>query len=109
MRQYLARAGVNKYFTWVVTSVDAGYRKPDGRFLDYSLRVCNLSADEVLFVGNQLNSDVQGAVNHGIRCVWLSSEIYRSPDDVLKPNRAKPTYTIETLAEMPGLLRELQK
>ena len=109
VRQYLMRAGINKYFTWVVTSVDAGHRKPDSRFFDHALRISNLNADDVLFVGNQLNSDIQGAINQGIRCVWLSSETYRSPDDAPESNRAKPTYTIATLAELPGLLRELQR
>jgi FMN phosphatase YigB (HAD superfamily) len=59
----------------------------------------------VLFVGNQLNTDIAGAEAFGIRTVWLSGPAYRSDDDA--PCDASPTYTIRTLDDLPALLRRV--
>ena len=59
----------------------------------------------MLFVGNQLNTDVAGANGAGIRSVWLAGEAYRSDDD--RPCDAEPTYTIQSLMDLPGLLSRL--
>ena len=61
--------------------------------------------DDVLFVGNQLNTDVAGANAAGIRSVWLAGEAYRSDDD--RPcTRCRPT-RFESLTELPALVRWL--
>jgi FMN phosphatase YigB (HAD superfamily) len=72
LRQWLERAGIGQFFAWVVTSVDAGFRKPAPEFFDFALGKCALSKNEVLFVGNQLNTDIKGDEQYGIRTVWLS-------------------------------------
>ena len=33
LQHFLNRAGIGRFFTWVVTSVDAGFRKPAPQFL----------------------------------------------------------------------------
>src|SRR5689334_14700879 len=66
LRRWLRRAGIDTYFAWVVTSVEAGYRKPDSRFFAYALRRWRLRKDRVLFVGNQLDTDIKGALDYGI-------------------------------------------
>lgn len=107
VRDWLRRAALDQYFRWVTTSVDAGVRKPDRRFFEYALSRSALGRDEVLFVGNQLNTDIAGAAAYGIRTVWLSGAAYRSDDD--RPSDARPTYTIETLYELPGLVERLRR
>jgi HAD superfamily hydrolase (TIGR01662 family) len=76
VREWLRRAEIGSHFTWVITSVDAGYRKPDRPFFDYALHQAGLAADQIIFIGNQLNTDIKGAVDYGIRCVWLSDGAY---------------------------------
>jgi len=71
-----------------------------------ALRVCSLTKDDILFVGNQLNTDIAGAEAFGIRTVWLSGAAYRSSDD--GPCDARPTYTIETLYALPALAKKLR-
>ena len=105
VRAWLTRAGLGGVFSWVITSTDAGARKPSARFFAYALTRCGCSAEDVLFVGNQLNTDVAGANGVGIRSVWLAGEAYRSDDD--RPSDAKPTYTIQGLIDLPGLLGRL--
>jgi FMN phosphatase YigB (HAD superfamily) len=107
LRQWLERAGIGRSFAWVITSVDAGFRKPAPEFFDFALAKCGLSKDEVLFVGNQLNTDITGGEQYGIRTVWLCGRPYRSADETLSPKEVRPTYTIRTLRQLPLLLRKL--
>lgn len=108
LRQWLDRAGIGRFFTWVVTSVDAGFRKPLPEFFDFALRKCGLRKDEVLFVGNQLNTDIMGGQQYGIPTVWLSGPAYRSADETLSPEEVHPTYRIRTLGEFPALLQRIR-
>jgi HAD superfamily hydrolase (TIGR01493 family) len=108
LRQRLERAGIGRFFRWVVTSVDAGFRKPAPEFFDFALAKCALRKDEVLFVGNQLNTDITGAGQYGIRTVWLSGRRYRSVDETLSPKDVRPTYRIPTLRQLPLLLQRIR-
>jgi len=107
VRGWLQRAGLGPFFRWVITSVDAGARKPALEFFQYALARCGLDKDDVLFVGNQLNTDIAGAQAFGIRTVWLSGDAYRSDDDA--PVDACPTHTIQTLHDLPALVRQLHR
>jgi FMN phosphatase YigB (HAD superfamily) len=106
VRAWLERAGIGWLFRWVMTSVDAGARKPAPQFFEYALARCELAREDVLFVGNQLDTDVAGGEAFGIATVWLSGPEYRSADD--GPCEASPAYAIPTLHELPALLRRLQ-
>jgi len=102
VRRWLDRARLSSHVTWVVTSVDAGARKPARAFFEYALQVMDMSAGDVLFVGNQLNTDIAGAQAYGIRSVYLSDPVYRSDDD--EACDATPSVTIATLRDLPKLL-----
>jgi HAD superfamily hydrolase (TIGR01509 family) len=108
VREFLERAGIGKYFETVVTSVDAGFRKPAPEFFEFALSECGVTREEVLFVGNQLNTDVLGGQSYGISTVWLSGHENRSADETF-PQDAQPTYTIRTLSELPGLLDSIRE
>lgn len=62
----------------------------------------------MLFVGNQLNTDIVGGWNYGIRTVWISGCAYRSADETLSPQEVQPSYTIVTLGQLPSLLRSIE-
>ena len=107
LRNFLDRAGIGRFFAWVVTSVDAGFRKPAPQFFDFALRECRLVRSEVLFVGNQLNTDIAGGQAYGIPTVWLSGSAYRSADEKLPSEDVHPTHTIPALCQLPSLLESL--
>jgi FMN phosphatase YigB (HAD superfamily) len=106
VKQWLSRADLDQYFRWIITSSDVGYRKPDERFFASALRECGYSANEVLFIGNQLNSDIKGANICSIQSVLLTGPAYRSNDDIFDPT-AFPTYKIEHLGELLLLLAKI--
>lgn len=105
VRRWLGRAGLTSHVTWVVTSVDAGARKPARAFFEYALQVMDMSADDVLFVGNQRNTDIAGGEGFGIRTVFLADPAYRSVDDGACD--VAPSFTIATLRDLPKLVAEL--
>lgn len=109
IRTWLKRAEIDKYFTWIITSVDAGFRKPDKRFFDFALEKCHLEKDEVILVGNQLNSDIQGAKEYGIKCIWLSGDNFRSPDETETLDGIQPDYSINSFGQLPELLEQIIK
>ena len=77
VRGWLDRAGLGRFFQWVITSVDAGIgsRRP---FFQYALARCGFAKDDVLFVGNQLNTDIAGAEAFGIFIYRPVMTAYRS-------------------------------
>ena len=107
LQRFLDRAVIGRFFAWVVTSVDAGFRKPAPQFFDFALRKCGLARDEVLFIGNQLDTDIAGGQEYGIRTVWLSGSAYRSTDENTVSPDVRPTHTIQTLRQLPSLLASL--
>lgn len=105
VRRLLMAADIGQFFTWIVTSVDAGSRKPHRDFFQFALQKCGLSKSEVLFVGNQLSTDVCGGVSCGIRTVWISGEAHHSPDDFA--TNVKPDFVIKSMLELPEVIRSL--
>lgn len=108
VRQLLRSGAIEKFFTWVITSIDANSRKPNREFFRYALENCKLTADEVLFVGNQLNTDIYGGMQCGIRTVWISGVLHRSPDETATREEVIPDFEIETLAELPDLIQRIR-
>lgn len=108
VREWFELAGIEQWFTWIATSVDAGARKPRPAFFEFALRQCGLAKEDVLFVGNQLNTDVRGGEAFGIRTVWLSGAAYRSEDDD-RAEAGRPTYEIERLRDLPALVERIRR
>jgi FMN phosphatase YigB (HAD superfamily) len=105
IRHWLRGAALFDLITWVITSVDASARKPAPSFFDYALQVMQMRPDDVLFVGNQRNTDIAGGEAYGIRTVYLSDPVYRSDDD--GASDIEPSFTIDTLNDLPALVARL--
>jgi len=105
VQHFLDRAGIGPFFLWIVTSVDAGFRKPAPQF--FALRACGLARDDVRFVGKQLNTDIAGGQEDGIRTVWISGSAHQSADEMLSPQEDHPAHTIPILRQLPSLLESL--
>jgi FMN phosphatase YigB (HAD superfamily) len=107
IRAWLQPSGLDQHFRWIVTSYEVGHRKPSAEFFTQALAECGLNAADILFVGNQLNTDIIGAQSAGIATVYLTDPCYRSFDEVPTPD-AKPTFTVPTLFELHDLVDRLQ-
>ena len=80
--------------------------KPDRRFFEVALRKSGLSANEVLFVGDSLEQDIQGAHTVGMSTVLIAEADQPAPMHVGR-NTPEPDFRITHLSELPGLVDQL--
>jgi putative hydrolase of the HAD superfamily len=92
----LKASGLEKYFSEVITSEDAGVKKPDVRIFEYSLQKSGAKAAESLMIGDDYEVDVLGAKNAGMEQVLFD------PLKVYKKNGS--TFYINDLGELKGFL-----
>jgi putative hydrolase of the HAD superfamily len=104
VRKTLDRFNVSKFFDVAVVSVDVGWRKPSPKIFRAALRELDLSASETVFVGDELDHDVDGAKRVGMRTVWL-----KKPTSTQKVGRTEPDGIISKLGELFGVLRSLTR
>jgi putative hydrolase of the HAD superfamily len=66
----VATAGLAGYIDVFVTSVQAGYRKTHPRIYQTTLERAGFGADEAVFIGDSLRTDVLGPQRVGAPCSW---------------------------------------
>ncbi|WP_394137316.1 HAD family hydrolase [Cytobacillus oceanisediminis] len=88
------------YFDQIVISGDFGRGKPDPAIFEHALTLMSIERDEVIMVGDNLMTDILGANRAGIKSVWLNRHNK-------KPNEVIPTYEIQHLEELYGILEKL--
>ena len=81
----------------VFISEQVGYAKPDKKYFDRVLEIIGAKACECIVVGDSLTSDIDGALNSGIDCIWYN----RKGED---PAGRCPTYTIRNITETENIL-----
>ena len=64
-------AGLDALVDVVVTSAQAGARKPHPRIFRHTLERCGVEPDEALFVGDTFYADVEGPRAYGMRAVHI--------------------------------------
>ena len=58
----------------VITSKDAGASKPSKKIFAYSLKIMEINADNCVFVGDQIDTDIIGAQNANITPILIDRE-----------------------------------
>ncbi len=89
-------SGMDQYFEKLITSEEAGVKKPDPRIFYYALDKTGALADESLMIGDDYPVDIEGARQVGI------DQVYFDPDAVSKENNC--TYKIRDLLELCHIL-----
>jgi len=88
----LEESGLRKYFTTVVTSEEAGVKKPDIRIFEFAMNKAQAQATESLMVGDDLEADIEGARQVGMDQVFFNPEKVSYND--------KTTFEIADLIEL---------
>jgi putative hydrolase of the HAD superfamily len=68
----MKNTGIDKYFTKIITSERVGKRKPEPRIFEYALRSIECKAENAIMIGDDLDTDVMGAINSGIPAIWYN-------------------------------------
>jgi putative hydrolase of the HAD superfamily len=88
-------SGIDKYFTNVFTSESSNSLKPKKAIFDYALQKAGATIKESIMLGDNLEADIQGAINAGMDCVFVN---HINAETVLKP-----TYTVKHLKELESI------
>ncbi|OJV54744.1 MAG: noncanonical pyrimidine nucleotidase, YjjG family [Bacteroidetes bacterium 43-16] len=92
----LEAAGLNSYFAHVVTSEKSNSVKPEPEIFEYALGLSQVSADNALMIGDNLEVDIAGAQGAGI------DQVYFNPGKLDHGHR--PTFEIACLSELMDIL-----
>jgi len=85
---------IDHYFKWVVTSESSGYRKPAKGIFDFTLDYSGGSLENIVIIGDNLQTDILGAKNAGWKSVW-----YNPQKKLIAPSQLQ----VHDLIELPAL------
>ena len=66
------QSGMAKFFTIVVTSEMAGAKKPNPLIFNYALEKAGANLENSVMIGDDLNTDIKGAVNAGMKSIYFN-------------------------------------
>jgi len=92
----LKASNIFHYFDKIITSDNSGYRKPQKEIFEFSMDVVGSSRSDSMFVGDNLDTDIQGAQNAQM------DHIFYNPDK--KDHTFQVTYEIQSLKEIMNIL-----
>jgi len=76
--------------------------KPNSNLFVLASQKWNVPADKILVVGDDIESDVVGALNAGMKSVLVKTGKFRS--DNLQSSSIKPNYIIDSIADLPSII-----
>lgn len=95
----LDACGMRNYFDTIILSEDAGANKPMKPYFDYALKVSGASRETTLMIGDNLNSDILGALNAGIDAMLVNRWSIEAKDIP-----ANVTFTVGSLRDIKNIL-----
>ncbi|MBR6320477.1 MAG: YjjG family noncanonical pyrimidine nucleotidase [Prevotella sp.] len=95
----LAACGLRDHFDTIILSEDAGANKPSKAFFDYALRQAHAQPATTLMIGDNLQTDILGALNAGLDAM-LFNRWRVDPGESSLP----PTYVIDRLQDIMEVL-----
>ena len=80
-RSRLAKSTIKQYLSGAFVSEDAGAAKPSTAYFDYVFaRIDGITKENCIVIGDSLTSDIKGANNYSLPCVWYNPEGKPLPD-----------------------------
>ncbi|MBR1505159.1 MAG: YjjG family noncanonical pyrimidine nucleotidase [Prevotella sp.] len=95
----LAACGLRDCFDTIILSEDAGVNKPSPLYFDYALKVSGASRETTLMIGDNLQTDILGALHAGIDALLFN----RWNVDV-KESPQMPTFVAGSLKDIMMIL-----
>lgn len=103
LRQHLRQVGLDEFFPVQLYSYEFPWRKPDVRIFQEASKQIGVAPEKTLFVGDRVDTDVNGAFAAGMIPVFKRMAINRDvqvPDGVI---------TIHKLAELPAVVKAIEE
>lgn len=98
----LENSGLDKILDGVFISEDLGVDKPNKEFFDIVLnQVGSNDPREYIVIGDSLTSDIKGANNAGIKCIWFN------PKHKINKKDVSIDYSIHDLSKIIDIMDDL--
>lgn len=68
----LKESGLAKYFEQVITSEEAGAKKPAKKVFEFALMKSSARVEESVMVGDDLKTDIEGAIDIGMKSIYFN-------------------------------------
>jgi len=88
-------SGLGRYFKHVITSETSNSLKPKKEIFDFALQKAGATLAESIMLGDNLDADIQGAMNVGMDSVFVNH--------INTVTALKPTYIIKHLKELENI------
>jgi putative hydrolase of the HAD superfamily len=95
----LDACGLRGFFDTIILSEDAGANKPSAAFFDYALRVSGAERQTTLMIGDNLQTDIMGAMNAGIDAM-----LFNRWDVSVSDSQQTPTFVVDRLRDITRIL-----
>ena len=95
----LAACGFRDYFDTIILSEDAGVNKPSPLYFDYAFKVSGADRETTLMIGDNLQTDIQGALSAGIDALLFNRWQVNVGESAVKP-----TFVVDKLLDIKKLL-----
>lgn len=98
---HLEEIGILKYFPMRIYSYQYNYRKPNVKIFQAAAEKIETPAENIMFVGDRINKDVNGSLNAGMVPVLIKA--------YTNAGKKRPNGTIEIkkIAELPEIIKNL--
>ena len=70
----MKKSGIHDFFDVIITSESVGVKKPNKKVFEYALNKVNANASHCIMIGDNLEADIEGALNCGIKAIHFNSE-----------------------------------
>jgi putative hydrolase of the HAD superfamily len=94
----IRKLGINQFFNAVLISEEVGWRKPNTKIFEETLRRLDVIAEETVYVGDSPLEDIKGAKAVGMKTVFVPSQFYSL--ESLYENRQKPDLIAKDICEL---------
>ncbi|MEO7767429.1 MAG: YjjG family noncanonical pyrimidine nucleotidase [Ferruginibacter sp.] len=91
----LNHSGMGGYFRHVITSESSNSLKPKKEIFEYALQKTGASLSESIMLGDNLDADIQGAMNAGMDSVFVNH--------INATTKLQPTFIIKHLRELEDI------
>ena len=95
----LAACGFRDYFDTIILSEDAGVNKPSPLYFNYAFKVSCADRETTLMIGDNLQTDIQGALSAGIDAL-----LFNRWQVSVGESAVKPTFVVDKLLDIKKLL-----
>lgn len=92
----LRNGDLNKYFTKMITSEEAGIKKPAPGIFNYALSAAGATNQSSIMIGDDPDVDIKGACSVGMDAIWVNHNGIES--------EVNSTFAVSSLKEIEDIL-----